>query len=107
MIVGVNTEAIAGEGLILTAGGFDAHVHFICPQVCKYVHVVRIQIRQILEFVSSTYLPNFPFYHCFFYICMSHLMYMFCVSPAFSYLTLLSFDDISYCHVTCPYRVMS
>jgi urease subunit alpha len=32
MVVGVTTEAIAGEGLILTAGGMDAHVHFICPQ---------------------------------------------------------------------------
>jgi len=32
MIVGVTTEAIAGEGLILTAGGVDAHIHFICPQ---------------------------------------------------------------------------
>ena len=32
MIVGASTEAIAGEGLILTAGGIDAHVHFICPQ---------------------------------------------------------------------------
>lgn len=34
MVVGVNTEVIAGEGLIVTAGGFDAHVHFICPQLC-------------------------------------------------------------------------
>ena len=34
MIVGVNTEAIAGEGMIVTAGGMDAHVHFICPQIC-------------------------------------------------------------------------
>jgi len=34
MIVGVNTEAIAGEGLIITAGGMDSHVHFICPQIC-------------------------------------------------------------------------
>lgn len=34
MIVGVNTEAVAGEGLIVTAGGMDAHVHFICPQIC-------------------------------------------------------------------------
>ena len=34
MICGVNTEAIAGEGLIVTAGGFDAHVHYICPQIC-------------------------------------------------------------------------
>ena len=32
IIVGPGTEAIAGEGRILTAGGFDAHIHFICPQ---------------------------------------------------------------------------
>ncbi len=32
LVVGVTTEAIAGEGLILTAGGIDAHIHFICPQ---------------------------------------------------------------------------
>jgi urease subunit alpha len=32
MTVGVTTEAIAGEGLILTAGGVDTHIHFICPQ---------------------------------------------------------------------------
>ena len=32
MIVGVTTEVIAGEGLILTAGGTDSHIHFICPQ---------------------------------------------------------------------------
>ncbi len=32
MRVGVTTEAIAGEGLILTAGGVDTHIHFICPQ---------------------------------------------------------------------------
>jgi urease subunit alpha len=32
MVVGVTTEAIAGEGMILTAGGIDTHVHFICPQ---------------------------------------------------------------------------
>ncbi|MEL6210265.1 MAG: urease subunit alpha, partial [Pseudomonadota bacterium] len=30
--IGPSTEAIAGEGRILTAGGFDAHIHFICPQ---------------------------------------------------------------------------
>jgi urease subunit alpha len=30
--VGPGTEAIACEGRILTAGGFDAHIHFICPQ---------------------------------------------------------------------------
>jgi urease subunit alpha len=32
LVVGVTTEAIAGEGLILTAGGIDTHIHFICPQ---------------------------------------------------------------------------
>jgi urease subunit alpha len=32
MTVGVTTEAIAGEGMILTAGGIDSHIHFICPQ---------------------------------------------------------------------------
>lgn len=32
IIVGPGTEAIAGEGQILTAGGIDAHIHFICPQ---------------------------------------------------------------------------
>jgi urease subunit alpha len=32
MVVGVTTEAIAGEGLIVTAGGIDSHIHFISPQ---------------------------------------------------------------------------
>ena len=32
MVVGVTTEAIAGEGMILTAGGIDSHIHYICPQ---------------------------------------------------------------------------
>ena len=32
IVVGPGTEAIAGEGKILTAGGFDSHIHFICPQ---------------------------------------------------------------------------
>jgi len=32
IVVGPGTEAIAGEGRILTAGAFDAHIHFICPQ---------------------------------------------------------------------------
>ena len=33
MVVGAGTEVIAGEGKIVTAGGIDAHVHFICPQL--------------------------------------------------------------------------
>ena len=32
VVIGPGTEAIAGEGLILTAGAIDAHIHFICPQ---------------------------------------------------------------------------
>src|SRR5262245_42647582 len=32
MIIGPGTEVIAGEGSIVTAGGIDTHVHYICPQ---------------------------------------------------------------------------
>ncbi len=32
IVIGPGTEIIAGEGRILTPGGFDAHIHFICPQ---------------------------------------------------------------------------
>lgn len=32
MVVGAGTEAIAGEGMIVTAGGIDTHIHYICPQ---------------------------------------------------------------------------
>ena len=33
IVIGPGTEVIAGEGKILTAGGFDSHIHFICPQL--------------------------------------------------------------------------
>jgi len=32
LIIGASTEVIAGEGLIVTPGGIDTHIHFICPQ---------------------------------------------------------------------------
>ena len=32
IVIGPGTEAIAGEGMIVTAGGIDCHIHFICPQ---------------------------------------------------------------------------
>src|SRR5258708_2755249 len=32
MVIGVTTEVIAAEGLIVTAGGIDTHIHYICPQ---------------------------------------------------------------------------
>jgi urease subunit alpha len=35
IVVGPGTEIIAGEGKILTAGGIDAHIHFICPQLIE------------------------------------------------------------------------
>jgi len=31
LIIGASTEVIAGEGLIVTPGGIDTHIHFICP----------------------------------------------------------------------------
>jgi len=34
MEIGPGTEAISGEGKIITAGGIDTHIHFICPQQC-------------------------------------------------------------------------
>lgn len=37
MIIGPMTEVLAGEGKILTAGGLDTHIHFICPQICTEV----------------------------------------------------------------------
>jgi urease subunit alpha len=35
LVIGPGTEVIAGETLIVTAGGIDSHVHFICPQLCE------------------------------------------------------------------------
>ena len=35
IVIGPGTEIIAGEGKIVTAGGIDAHIHFICPQLCE------------------------------------------------------------------------
>lgn len=35
IVIGPGTEVIAGEGLIATPGGIDAHIHFICPQQCE------------------------------------------------------------------------
>jgi urease subunit alpha len=33
LVIGPSTEVLAGNGKILTAGGIDCHVHFICPQI--------------------------------------------------------------------------
>lgn len=46
MIVGSSTDVIAGENKIVTAGGFDTHIHFICPQ---QVDIAVIQIAQYLH----------------------------------------------------------
>ena len=34
IVIGPGTEVIAAEGMIVTAGGIDSHIHFICPQIC-------------------------------------------------------------------------
>src|SRR6201995_5466512 len=36
IVIGPGTEIIAGEGKIITAGGIDTHVHFICPQQVEH-----------------------------------------------------------------------
>ncbi|HEY5706149.1 MAG TPA: urease subunit alpha [Terrimicrobiaceae bacterium] len=36
MVIGAATEVIAGEGCIITAGGLDTHIHFICPQQIEH-----------------------------------------------------------------------
>lgn len=36
MIIGAGTDVIAGEGCIVTAGGIDTHIHFICPQQIEH-----------------------------------------------------------------------
>lgn len=41
----VNTEVIAGEGMIVTAGAIDCHVHFICPQLA-YEAITSGEISQ-------------------------------------------------------------
>jgi len=36
IVIGAGTEIIAGEGLIMTAGAIDAHIHLICPQQAEH-----------------------------------------------------------------------
>jgi len=36
IVIGPGTDVIAGEGKLLTAGGFDSHIHFICPQQIEH-----------------------------------------------------------------------
>jgi urease alpha subunit len=35
MIIGVTTEVLSAEGKIVTAGGVDTHIHYICPGICE------------------------------------------------------------------------
>ena len=41
IVIGPGTDVIAGEGKILTAGGFDSHIHFICPQQIEHALMSR------------------------------------------------------------------
>ena len=56
----LNTEVIAGEGMIVTAGGIDCHVHFICPQLYqeaissgKTVVEIFIDLKILRSFIQS------------------------------------------------------
>src|SRR5947199_7386908 len=42
MVIGASTEVIAAEGRIVTAGGIDAHIHFICPQLVDEALAARL-----------------------------------------------------------------
>ena len=47
MTVGASTEALAGEGMIVTAGGIDTHIHFISPQqidCALYLSLIHIYL---------------------------------------------------------------
>ncbi len=46
LIIGPGTEIIAGEGRILTPGGFDCHIHFICPQQVE--HAIHSGVTTLL-----------------------------------------------------------
>ena len=54
IIVGPGTDVIAGEGKILTAGGFDSHIHFICPQ--QIVKLLLLELRQRAHLVDLRFL---------------------------------------------------
>src|SRR4029434_5350207 len=41
IVIGAATEIIAGEGMIVTAGGIDSHIHMICPQHIEEAHDSR------------------------------------------------------------------
>ncbi len=43
IVIGPGTEAIAGEGQILTPGALDAHIHFICPQQIEEAIAKRLE----------------------------------------------------------------
>ena len=70
IIIGPGTEIIAGEGRIITAGGFDSHIHFICPQQIddalhsgittmlgagpgQHTAVLQLQLRQVLGILKK------------------------------------------------------
>ena len=49
IVIGPGTEAIAGEGKIITAGGIDAHIHFICPQQVEEALMSGALMRAMLH----------------------------------------------------------
>ena len=55
MAVGELTEVIAAEGLIVTAGAMDAHVHFICPQVSENAVPLTIIVHHMSVLSTCRY----------------------------------------------------
>jgi urease len=60
MVVGASTEALAGEGLIFTAGAIDSHVHYICPQMCFEVYILVSLLFYFLFYFSILCNSLFP-----------------------------------------------
>ncbi|THG08764.1 hypothetical protein TEA_020771 [Camellia sinensis var. sinensis] len=79
MIIGVNTEVIAGEGMIVTAGAIDCHVHFICPQLA-YEAISSGSGRALKQKLCRNFLSSVPAFS-FNLVCSC----TFCVSLALNF----------------------
>ena len=58
IVIGPGTEIIAAEGKILTAGGFDSHIHFICPQQIE--DALHSGIQQCWEVAQGRHMGHLP-----------------------------------------------
>lgn len=44
LVIGAGTEVVAAEGMIITAGAIDCHVHYICPQLIEQALQVSVNM---------------------------------------------------------------